>query len=101
RGLLLFWVTAPGRAADRPLPLLARLALLVLPLATAWFDYFENQGIAAMLAAGPQASDELIEHTSFWTRAQSLVGLATELVCVILAAIAFMRWRHRRRAQPR
>jgi hypothetical protein len=98
RGLLLFWVTAPGRTAARPLPLPARLALLILPLATAWFDYFENEGIAAMLAAGPQAGDEIIERTSFWTRAKSLAGLATELVCVILAAIAFVRWRHRRQS---
>jgi hypothetical protein len=101
RGLLLLWVTAPGRTAERPLPLPARLALLALPLATASFDYFENEGIAAMLAAGPQAGDDLIEQTSFWTRAKSLAGLATELVCVSLAAIAYMRWRHRRRAQPR
>src|SRR5262244_4314433 len=70
RGLLLLWVTAPGRTAERPLPLPARLALLVLPLATAWFDYLENQGIAAMLATGERASDELIERTSFWTRAK-------------------------------
>ena len=101
RGLLLLWVTAPGRTAARPLPLLARLALLILPLVTAWFDYFENEGIAAMLAVGPQAADELIERTSFWTRAKSLAGLATELACVVLAAIAFVRWRHRRQSQPR
>jgi hypothetical protein len=101
RGLLLFWLTAPGRTAARPLPLPARLALLVLPLATAWFDYFENEGIAAMLAAGPQAGDELIERTNSWTRAKSIAGLATELVCVILAAIAFVRWRHQRQSQPR
>jgi hypothetical protein len=101
RGLLLLWVTAPGRTAARPLPLPARFALLILPLATAGFDYLENQGIAAMLAAGPQAGDELIEHTSFWTRAKSLAALATELVCVMLAAIAFVRWRHRRQSQPR
>ena len=87
-------------------PLLAEDAVdalrrLLLPLATAWFDYFENEGIAAMLAAGPQAGDELIERTSFWTRAKSLAGLATELVCVIFAAIAFVRWRHRRQSQPR
>jgi hypothetical protein len=74
---------------------------LALPLATATFDYFENEGIAAMLAAGPQAGDDLIEQASLWTRAKSLAGLATELVCVSLAAIAYMRWRHRRRAQPR
>ena len=85
----------------RPLPLPARLALLILPLATAWLDYFENEGIAAMLAADQRASDELIERTSFWTRAKSLAGLATELVCVMLAAIAFVRWRHRRQSQPR
>jgi hypothetical protein len=101
RGLLLLWVTAPGRTAERPLPFSARLALLALPLATATFDYFENEGIAAMLAAGPQAGDDLIEQASLWTRAKSLAGLATELVCVSLAAIAYMRWRHRRRAQPR
>jgi len=101
RGLLLLWVTAPGRTATRPIPLPARLALLLLPLATAWFDYLENEGIAAMLAAGPQAGDELIERTSLWTRAKSLAGLATELVCVLLAAIAYVRWRHRRQSQPR
>jgi hypothetical protein len=99
RGLLLLWLTAPGRTAARPLPLPARLALLILPLATAWFDYFENEGIAAMLAAGPQAGDELIERTSFWTQAKSVAGLATELLCVILAAIAFVRWRHQRQSQ--
>jgi hypothetical protein len=75
--------------------------LLILPLVTAWFDYFENEGIAAMLAAGLQAGDELIERTSFWTRAKSLAVLTTELVCVMLAAIAFVRWRHRRQSQPR
>ena len=101
RGLLLFWVTAPGRTAARPLPLPARLVLLILPLATAWFDYFENGGIAAMLAADQRASDELIERTSFWTRVKSLAALATEFVCVMLAAIAFVRWRHRRQSQPR
>jgi hypothetical protein len=101
RGLLLFWLTAPGRTATQPLPLPARLALLTLPLATAWFDYIENDGIAAMLAAGPQAGDELIERASFWTRAKSLAGLATESMCVALAAIAFVRWRHRRQSQPR
>ena len=101
RGLLLLWLTAPGRTAARPLPLPARLALLLLPLATAWFDYFENEGIAAMLAADQRASDELIERTSIWTQAKSLAALATELVCVILAAIAFVRWRHRRQSQPR
>jgi len=101
RGLLLFWVTAPGRTATRPLPLPARLSLLILPLATAGFDYFENGGIAAMLAADQRASDELIERTSFWTRAKSLAALATELVCVMLAAIAFVRWRHRQQSQPR
>jgi hypothetical protein len=101
RGLLLLWVTAPGRTAARPLPLPARLVLLILPIATAWFDYFENEGIAAMLAADQQASDDLIERTSFWTRAKSLAALATELICVMLAAIAFVRWRHRQQSQPR
>jgi len=100
RALLLLWVTAPGRTAERPLPLPGRIALLALPVATAWFDYFENAGIAQMLAAGPQVSADVVESASFWTRAKSLAGVTTEVICVILAAIAFVRWRHRRRAQP-
>src|SRR6476659_10171935 len=42
RGMLLLWLTLPGRTADRPLPWTARLALLALPSATAAFDYLEN-----------------------------------------------------------
>ena len=42
RVLLLLWLTIPGRLADHPIPLLARLALLVLPVATAAYDYVEN-----------------------------------------------------------
>jgi len=95
RGLLLLWLTAPGRTAERPIPLPARAALLVLPVLTAWFDYFENDGIAAMLAAGPQAAADLIEKASFWTQAKSLAGLITEVSYVALAALAFVRWRRR------
>jgi hypothetical protein len=96
RGLLLLWLTAPGRTSARPVPLAARVALLALPVLTAWFDYFENDGIAAMLAAGPQIGDELIEKASFWTRAKSLAGLFTEATCLLLAAIAIIRWRRQR-----
>ncbi len=100
RGLLLLWLTAPGRTAERPFPLPLRIALMALPLATAWFDYFENERIAQMLAAGPQVAADVVERASFWTQAKALAGATTETICVVMAAIAFVRWRHRRRAQP-
>jgi hypothetical protein len=97
RGLLLLWLTTAGRTAQRPLPLPVRIALLALPLLAAWFDYAENNAIAAMLTAGPQVGADLVARASFWTQAKWLVGLLTEVTCVTLLAIAFMRRRHRRR----
>jgi hypothetical protein len=97
RGLLLLWLTAPGRVTQNPIPLPARVAFLALPILAAWFDYFENNAIAAMLAAGPQVGADLVARASFWTQAKSLAGLLTETACVILLAIAFVRWLQRRR----
>jgi hypothetical protein len=96
RGLLLLWLTAPGRTTARPIQLPVRLALLALPVITAWFDYFENDGIAAMLKAGPQAGADLIARASLYTQAKSLAGMITEVTCLVLLAIAFARWRRRR-----
>jgi hypothetical protein len=100
RGLLLLWLTAPGRTTDRAIALPARAALVLLPVLTAGFDYLENDGIATMLAAGPQVGGDVVERASFWTSAKSLAGLITEATCLLLAAITVMRWRWRRRANP-
>ena len=97
RGLLLLWLTAPGRTAAKPVPLPVRATLLVLPVLTAWFDYFENDAIAAMLAAGPEVGADLVARASFWTQAKWLAGVVTEATCLTLLAIAFMRWRFGRR----
>jgi hypothetical protein len=96
RGLLLLWLTLPGRTSNRPIPWGPRLAVLALPTVTAAFDYLENDGIAAMLAAGPQVDADVVARASLWTQVKSFAALVTELTCVILAAIAFMRRRHRR-----
>jgi hypothetical protein len=96
RGLLLWWLTQPGRVADRPLPLAARLTLLALPLLTAALDYRENEGIAAMLQAGRQVDAEVVAQASFWTRAKSIAGFATEATSVLLLLFVFGRWWHRR-----
>jgi len=98
RALLLLWLTIPGRTADKPLPRPARGVLMALPIAAAVFDYLENEGIAAMLIAGPRVDAELVARTSFWTQAKSLMTFLTELICVILLTIAFVRWLYRRRA---
>jgi hypothetical protein len=95
-GLALIWLTAPGRTSDRPLPARWRMGLLLLPIAAASFDYLENAGIAAMLAAGPQVAAEVVEQASRWTQAKTLFGLLTEAACATLGIIALKRWRHRR-----
>jgi hypothetical protein len=96
RGLLLLWLTQPGRTSDRPIPWGPRLTLLALPTITAGCDVLENSGIAAMLAAGPQLSPELVARASFWTEAKWLATLVSETTWLALAAIAFMRRGHAR-----
>jgi hypothetical protein len=96
RGLLLWWLTQPGRVADRPLPVAVRVTLVILPLLTATLDYLENDGIAAMLRAGPQVDADIVAQASFWTKAKSLVELATEIIAVCLLLFVFGRWQHRR-----
>ena len=98
RGLLLWWLTLPGRVADRPLPLAVRVMLVVLPVITAGLDYRENEGIAAMLHAGARVDADIVAQASFWTRAKSLAGLVTEVTSVALLLFVFARWWHRRYA---
>lgn len=100
RGLLLWWLTQPGRVAGRPLPFAIRVVLLVLPMLTAALDYRENEGIAAMLHASPRVEEDVVAQASFWTRAKSLAGFASEAVCVLLLLFVFGRWWHRRKAGP-
>lgn len=97
RGLLLWWLTQPGRVADRPLPLAVRVMLVALPILTAALDYRENEGIAAMLHAGPQVDADIVAQASFWTRAKSLAGMVTEVISVALLLFVFARWWHRRK----
>ena len=99
RGLLLIWLTMPGRVADRPLSFAARAALVAVPIITAAFDYIENGYIAEMLSTGPQVSAEVVAWASFWTQAKSLAALVTETLCILLAAFAFTRWWHGRRSR--
>ena len=76
------------------------MALLVLPVLTATFDYVENDGIRAMLAAGPRVEADLVDWASFWTQAKSIAGLLSEATSVVLSVIVFHRWWQRRRAGP-
>jgi len=98
RGLLLWWLTVPGRLTDRPVSLPARLIPVALPIITAVLDYQENAGIAAMLAAGQTASPGLIASTSVMTQAKLGFGFLTEVLCAVFAVVALMRWHWRRRA---
>jgi hypothetical protein len=99
RGLLIWWLFAPGRLSERPLPRPVQLFLVGLPIATAVFDYRENASITAMLLAGPQVTADVVASASFWTQAKSLFGLLSESTALTLSAIAAMRWYHRRKAR--
>jgi hypothetical protein len=93
RCLLLLWLTQPGRTSEQPLPFAARAALLIPPLATATFDYVENQGIVAMLTAGNRLTPDMVGWASFWTQVKFVAAATTELMCVAMLALAFVRWR--------
>lgn len=93
RGLLLWWLTMPGRIA---MPRGWRFAMLVLPAAAAGFDYFENARIAAMLVRGIEVDPALVDSASHATQAKSLLSLLTEALVVVLAVRAVWRWRFAR-----
>jgi uncharacterized protein len=96
RGLLLWWLTMPGRLGEQPVPMTARILIIVAPLAAAGFDYYENSRIAAMLAIGPTVEPDLVASASRATVAKSLASLVTEIVVILLATVAFLRrWRRR------
>ncbi|MBI4184053.1 MAG: hypothetical protein HY521_08670 [Proteobacteria bacterium] len=97
RGLLLLWLTAPGRISGPAIGAVGRWALLALPLITAGFDYAENASLAAMLAAGPAAASGLVAAASAATQVKSLAGALTEAAVVILAGIALLAWWRGRR----
>lgn len=98
RGVLLWWLTVPGRLIDRPVSLPVRMVLVALPIITALFDYRENSGIAAILADGQNASINLIASTSFMTQAKLGFGFLTEVLCAIFVLVAIGRWYWRKRA---
>ena len=98
RALAIWWLTQPGRIAGRTVPLGLRVALLIAPALTMVFDYRENAGIAAMLAAGAAADAGLVAAASLTTQIKSLAGTLTELTAIILAATAVIGWWRRRAA---
>jgi len=97
RGGIMWWLTEPGRLRDTAIPLPIRIALLVLPLAAAVFDYGENIQIGRMLSAGPNVDAAVIETASRLTIVKSMCGAASEIAVLALAAVVFLRWRRRSR----
>jgi len=95
RGLLLWWLTMPDRLAD-PLRTRWRIAMLMLPIFAAVFDYFENARIAAMLLSGPLVDAGLVASASHATQAKSLLTLLTEALVIVIAVRAALHWRRRR-----
>lgn len=93
RALLLWWVTAPGRLRVAPIPTTLRLLLLCPSFAAAGFDYAENALIARMLAVGPTIDSAVIESASQMTLVKSLISSLNEMLVIVLALLAALRWR--------
>ena len=92
RGLLLWWLTMPGRLATT-MPRGWRFAMLALPALAAGFDYFENARIAAMLVRGADVDPALVASASLATQAKSLMSLLTEALVVVIGVRAVLHWR--------
>ncbi len=95
RGLLLWWLTMPGRLPS-VMRTRWRIAMLMLPLFAAAFDYFENARIAAMLLSGPLVDAALVASASHATQAKSLLTLLTEALVVVLGVRVVLSWRRAR-----
>ena len=96
RGLMLWWLTVPGRLRTAPIVLQLRIILAGMPAAAAAFDYAENIQIARMLATGSGVETAVIEAASRMTVLKSLFSSASETCVIVLAVIAGLRWRRRR-----
>jgi hypothetical protein len=97
RGLLIWWLTAPGRVTPGRLHPAMRFALLLIPVVELVPDYLENVRILEMLSTGGALDSDLVASASADTQTKILLTALTELTCVVLAAMALFRWASSRR----
>jgi hypothetical protein len=98
RGLMLWWLSAPGRLCTAPIALPLRIILVGMPAAAAAFDYAENVQIGRMLTVGSNIDSGVIETASRMTVLKSLFSSASETCVIVLAVIAGLRWQRRRQS---
>lgn len=91
RVLILWWMTTPGRLRATAVPQAWRYSMAALPVIAAGLDYWENTRIAAMLAAGPGVTTELVGSASIATQLKSLFGAATEIMTLVILAAVIVR----------
>ncbi len=97
RGLLLWWLTQPGRPWSWATPFVLRVVLgLGLPMAAAAFDYAENHYIALMLRDPSAIGADLVAAASFSTQAKSVLTVVVEVGWSALAIATLMCTRRRR-----
>lgn len=91
RGLLICWLTEPGRAFGGPIRTMWRIAFLALPVVEMVPDYLENLRIQEMLEAGNTLESGLVASASAATQTKILLTGLTELMCVVLGAMTLAR----------
>lgn len=76
------------------------LASVALPGAV--FDYLENAGVAAMLAAGPDGlTAQLVDATSRWSMLKAAANTVASVLLLVLVFVGLWRWLAARRSAPR
>jgi hypothetical protein len=93
RALALWWLTKPGRVVAGSVPAGWRWMLVAFPVAECVLDLGENTCIAVMLWTWSDLSPALVRASSLATQFKLLAALLTELSVIVLAVMAFVRWR--------
>jgi hypothetical protein len=90
--LAFWWLTMPGRLRAGAVPVVWRCLLVALPVVELIFDGIENICIARMIESWPDLSRRLVGVSSLATQVKLVAAGLTEILLLVLAAIAV--WRH-------
>jgi len=95
-GLALWWLTVPNRSFSGAMPIAWRRLIVVPPIAEFVFDWTENICSATMVWSWPDVSPALVRLSSLATQIKFVAAPLTEILLVVFALLALVRWGRRR-----
>ena len=97
-GLILWWLTKPGRLVAGTMSRVWRIAILSVHVLAAFAEYVENFGIAEMLAARRPLADSLVRVTYTATLLKFTFYFSATFICSLFGIMVFRRWNRERQA---